>query len=161
MLPGLAAAASFVVLAGNTPMAALSAAALASLISLCLLAEEGRAERLGIVIALFIGSGFAVFGSGQIGFNAIRIASSDAWPAAVALVLAGAIPLAVWACWRSIRSSPALVAAPVAALYLAARTLLDLSGPATPVWWGTPSAGRRWRRRFCRGAGRAAWAGAW
>ena len=151
--PALTAAALFVVLAGNTALAVLAIAAVALLTSpftarFPLSKEEkppGDASLFRITGAVLIATGLAILAAaGQASFAAFRTAPLDNWPgaAAAALVLAGAMPLAGWAPWRHTWSAQAdcvaLTAVPAAGLYLVARIVLDLSGPATPVWWGAP-----------------------
>ncbi len=94
--------------------------------------------------------GLAVLAPGP-GFDAMRAAPPDGWRAAAVLVLTvlgmapmmALAPLHRW--WTPVHdTAPAAVAAlltagmvPVGA-YVLIRTLLDLSGAATPAWWGAP-----------------------
>lgn len=121
--------------------------------------EEGKREAARLYL------GFALFGaaclipalgllaglSGDLSFAAMRAAPPQGWAAAVILLLvvagagakAGLVPLHGWL-------PPAHAAAPVGvsallsgamtkvALYVVARLVLDLGGPAQPLWWGVP-----------------------
>ena len=111
-------------------------------------------------------AGMAVFGAlclagafgllaGAVGldlrFAAMRAAPPDGWRAAGVLVLvllgaggkAGLAPLHLWLPTAH-SAAPSAVsallsgAAATAALYVMARMLFDLCGPATPAWWGVP-----------------------
>ncbi|MGY4803636.1 proton-conducting transporter transmembrane domain-containing protein, partial [Teichococcus aerofrigidensis] len=121
--------------------------------------EEERREAARLYL------GFALFGAaclipaiglmtglaGDFSFAALRAAPPEGWRAGAVLLLvvagagakAGLVPLHPWL-------PPAHAAAPAAgsallsaamtkvALYVLARLLLDLGGPAQPLWWGLP-----------------------
>ncbi|PWS38239.1 hydrogenase 4 subunit B [Falsiroseomonas bella] len=120
-------------------------------------AENRRAARLYLVFAalaavcLVPALGLLAGPGGDLAFAAIREAPPDGWRAALilALVVAGAgakaglVPLHAWLPLAH-PAAPSHVSALMSAamtkvaLYVAARMLLDLGGPAQPVWWGVP-----------------------
>jgi formate hydrogenlyase subunit 3/multisubunit Na+/H+ antiporter MnhD subunit len=117
--------------------------------------EGRRAARLYLGFAAFSGlcllGGLALLAAPGIGFAAIRAAPPEGWRAvtAMALVLLGAgskaglLPFHLWlplahpaaATPVSALMSGAMVKV---ALYVLARALFDLAGPAQPGWWGVP-----------------------
>jgi formate hydrogenlyase subunit 3/multisubunit Na+/H+ antiporter MnhD subunit len=118
--------------------------------------ENRRAARLYLVFAVLSGLclvpaiGLLAAG-GDLGFAAIRAAPPEGLRAALilALVVAGAgakaglVPLHAWLPLAH-PAAPSHVSALMSgamtkvALYVLARLLLDLSGPAQPLWWGVP-----------------------
>jgi formate hydrogenlyase subunit 3/multisubunit Na+/H+ antiporter MnhD subunit len=119
-------------------------------------AENRRAARLYLVFAIVSGIclvpavGLLAVG-GDVTFAAMREAPPEGWRAAavLALVVAGAgakaglVPLHAWLPLAH-PAAPSHVSALMSgamtkvALYVLARLLLDLSGPAQPIWWGAP-----------------------
>lgn len=89
--------------------------------------------------------------SGDLSFAAIRARPPEGWRAALILALvvagtgskAGLVPLHAWLPLAH-PAAPSHVSALMSAamvkvaLYVAARLLLDLCGPAQPLWWGAP-----------------------
>jgi formate hydrogenlyase subunit 3/multisubunit Na+/H+ antiporter MnhD subunit len=157
MLLALAAADGLTLLAGFEGMS-LAAAAL-------ILARRDSAETrravsllLGVSVAggvaLAVSVGLLAGAAGGTGFDAIRTAPPEGWAAAavLALVLAGAgskagvLPFHAWLPLVH-PAAPAPVSAMMSgamvtvALSVAARFLLDLSGPAQPLWWGAAALG--------------------
>jgi hydrogenase-4 component B len=152
MLLALAAGDGVTLLAGFEGM---SLAAAALILARRDTAETRRAAALllgvslagGVALALAVG--LLAGPAGGTGFEALRAAPPEGWRAAavLALVLAGAgskaglLPLHAW-----LPLAHAAAAAPVSAmmsggmvtvaLAVVARVLLDLSGPAQPLWWG-------------------------
>ena len=120
-------------------------------------AENRRAARIylgfagfgGVAIALSFG--LAAGGAGDVAFAALREAPVESWraTAVLALVLAGAgskaglAPLHVWLPLAH-PAAPSHVSAVMSgamtkvALYVIARFVFDLMGPAQPVWLGAP-----------------------
>nr|WP_314076234.1 proton-conducting transporter membrane subunit [uncultured Roseococcus sp.] len=114
-----------------------------------------RTAGLYLGFALFSGlcliAGFALLAPAGLGFAAIRATPPEGWQAGAVLVFvllgagskAGLVPFHVWLP----RAHPA-AATPVSALmsgamvkvalYVMLRMLLDLAGPAQPLWWGLP-----------------------
>jgi formate hydrogenlyase subunit 3/multisubunit Na+/H+ antiporter MnhD subunit len=122
-------------------------------------AEEGnrRAARLYLVFAalaavcLVPAVGLLAGLAGDLSFAAMRAAPPQGWTAAavLALVVAGAgakaglVPFHAWLPLAH-PAAPSHVSALMSAgmvkvaLYVMARILLDLCGPAQPLWWGVP-----------------------
>ncbi|NKE44773.1 hydrogenase 4 subunit B [Roseomonas frigidaquae] len=89
--------------------------------------------------------------AGDLSFAAIRVAPPQGWVAAAVLALvvvgagakAGLVPLHNWLPLAH-AAAPSHVSALMSgamtkvAVYVLARLLLDLSGPAQPLWWGVP-----------------------
>jgi formate hydrogenlyase subunit 3/multisubunit Na+/H+ antiporter MnhD subunit len=120
-------------------------------------AENRRAARLYLVFAalgavcLVPALGLLAAPSGSLAFEAIRATPPEGWRAALvlALVMAGAgakaglVPLHPWLPLAH-PAAPTHVSALMSAamvkvaLYVVARLLLDLGGPAQPLWWGVP-----------------------
>jgi formate hydrogenlyase subunit 3/multisubunit Na+/H+ antiporter MnhD subunit len=120
-------------------------------------AENRRAARLYLVFAALAGAclipaiGLLAGPAADLSFEAIRLHPPQGWRAALilALVVAGAgakaglVPLHVWLPLAH-PAAPSHVSALMSAamtkvaLYVAARLLLDLGGPAQPLWWGVP-----------------------
>ncbi len=75
-------------------------------------------------------------------FPAIRAHPPEGWRSTAVLgsALLGAVPLCVLLPTQP-APAPVAAAAPLAGLYILARLLLDLSGAATPPWWGVPLLG--------------------
>jgi formate hydrogenlyase subunit 3/multisubunit Na+/H+ antiporter MnhD subunit len=114
-----------------------------------------RTARLYLGFALFSGvclaAGFALLAAGSLGFAAIRSAPPEGWVAGAVLVFVllgagskiGLVPFHVWlplahpaaATPVSALMSGAMVKV---ALYVMLRMLMDLCGPAQPLWWGLP-----------------------
>jgi formate hydrogenlyase subunit 3/multisubunit Na+/H+ antiporter MnhD subunit len=114
-----------------------------------------RTARLYLGFAIFSGlcliAGFALLAPAGLGFAAIRTAPPEGWRAGMVLVLVllgagskiGLVPFHVWlplahpaaATPASALMSGAMVKV---ALYVMLRMLMDLSGPAQPLWWGLP-----------------------
>jgi len=117
--------------------------------------ENRRTAALGLTFAAFAATGLVLAlgllagPSGDLSFAAIREHPPEGWRAALilALVVAGAtaglVPVHAWphsanpAVPGHVASLMSAAAAKVA-LYLAARLVLDLGGPAQPLWWGVP-----------------------
>jgi formate hydrogenlyase subunit 3/multisubunit Na+/H+ antiporter MnhD subunit len=119
--------------------------------------ENRRAAQLYLVFAalaaicLVPAIGLLAGAAGDLSFAAIREAPPTGWRAALilALVVAGAgakaglVPLHAWLPLAH-PAAPSHVSALMSAamtkmaLYVAARLLLDLGGPAQPLWWGVP-----------------------
>ena len=120
-------------------------------------AENRRAAQLYLVFAalaavcLVPAIGLLAGGAGDLSFDAIREHPPQGWQAALilALVVAGAgakaglVPLHAWLPLAH-PAAPTHVSALMSAamtkvaLYVAARLLFDVSGPAQPIWWGVP-----------------------
>ena len=120
-------------------------------------AENRRAARLYLTFAvlsaccLIPALGLLAGASGDLSFAALRARPPEGWRAAavLALVLAGAgakaglVPLHVWLPLAH-PAAPSHVSALMSAamtkvaLYVMARLLLDICGPAQPLWWGVP-----------------------
>jgi formate hydrogenlyase subunit 3/multisubunit Na+/H+ antiporter MnhD subunit len=152
MLLTLAAADGLTLLAGFEGM---SLAAAALILGRHEQAENRRAARLflgfalagGVALALAVG--LMAGAAGGTGFDAIRAAPPEGWRAVVVLALvlvgagskAGMVPFHLWLPLAH-PAAPAPVSAMMSgamvtvALAVAARLLLDLSGPAQPLWWG-------------------------
>ncbi|MGK7867069.1 proton-conducting transporter transmembrane domain-containing protein [Falsiroseomonas sp. E2-1-a20] len=118
--------------------------------------ENRRAARLYLGFAIFSGAclipAIGLLGvGGDLSFAAIRENPPAGWQAAavLALVVAGAgakaglVPLHGWLPLAH-PAAPSHVSALMSAamtkvaIYVLARLLLDLSGPAQPLWWGVP-----------------------
>lgn len=119
--------------------------------------ENRRAARLYLVFAalsaacLIPALGLLAGPAGDLSFAAIRQAPPEGWRAAAILGLivagagakAGLVPLHAWLPLAH-PAAPSHVSALMSAamtkvaLYVAARLLLDLGGPAQPLWWGVP-----------------------
>ena len=150
MLLALAAADGVTLLAGVGGMS-LAAAAL-------LLAPGPGARRAAVVlvggtvaggVALAVALGLLAGTAGGTGFDRLRALPPEGWRAAAVLALAllglalmaGVLPRRGWLP-RLHRVAPAPVSALLSgatatvALGVAARVLVDLSGPAQPLWWG-------------------------
>ncbi len=121
-------------------------------------AENRRAARLYLVFAAVSGAclipafGLLAAGAGgALDFAALRAAPPEGWRAAAILALglagagakAGLVPLHAWLPLAH-PAAPSHVSALMSgamtkvALYVLARLLLDLCGPAQPAWWGLP-----------------------
>jgi formate hydrogenlyase subunit 3/multisubunit Na+/H+ antiporter MnhD subunit len=120
-------------------------------------AENRRAAQLYLVFAALAAAclvpalGLLAGPAGDLSFSAIREMPPSGWQAAaiLALVVAGAgakaglVPLHAWLPLAH-PAAPSHVSALMSgamtkvALYVAARLLLDLGGPAQPLWWGVP-----------------------
>jgi formate hydrogenlyase subunit 3/multisubunit Na+/H+ antiporter MnhD subunit len=120
-------------------------------------AENRRAARLYLVFAalsaacLIPALGLLAGPGGDLSFAAMRANPPQGWRAGLilALVVAGAgakaglVPLHAWLPLAH-PAAPSHVSALMSAamtkvaLYVAARLLLDLAGPAQPLWWGMP-----------------------
>lgn len=120
-------------------------------------AENRRAARLYLVFAAFgavcliPALGLLAMPAGSLAFAAMRDTPPEGWRAALvlALVMAGAgskaglVPLHPWLPLAH-PAAPTHVSALMSAvmvkvaLYVVARLLLDLGGPAQPLWWGVP-----------------------
>jgi len=120
-------------------------------------AENRRAARLYLGFALFAGAclaaaaGLLAAGAGGLDFAALRAAPPEGWRAVAILVLvlagagakAGMVPLHAWLPLAH-PAAPSHVSALMSgamtkvALYVLARCLFDLCGPAQPAWWGVP-----------------------
>ncbi|MCS6933517.1 MAG: hydrogenase 4 subunit B, partial [Acetobacteraceae bacterium] len=152
MLLALSAADGLTLLAGFEGMS-LTAAAL-------ILARKDRPETRRAVslllgfslaggVALALAVGVLAGAAGGTGFEAIRNAPPEGWAAAAVLLLvlvgagskAGVLPFHAWLPLAH-PAAPAPVSAMMSggmvtvALSVAARFLLDLAGPAQPLWWG-------------------------
>ncbi|RKJ95352.1 proton-conducting transporter transmembrane domain-containing protein, partial [Teichococcus wenyumeiae] len=130
--------------------------ALAALTAHALLSAEGawvtnpRLGRLDLlatllsVTALAVAVGLLTGLSGDLSFAGLRAAPPEAGQAAaiLLLVLPAAAARAALPLLAPLPPGPALLlvggAMPPMAIYLLARLLLDLGGPAQPLWWGTP-----------------------
>ena len=119
--------------------------------------ENRAAARLYLMFALLAGAclvpafGLLAGHAGALGFEAMRAAPPDGWRAAAVLVLgllgagakAGLLPFHAWLPLAH-PAAPSHVSALMSgamtkvALYVLARLLLDLCGPAQPSWWGLP-----------------------
>ena len=119
--------------------------------------ENRRAARLYLVFAALSGAclipaiGLLAGGAGDLTFAAMRAHPPEGLRAALilALVVAGAgakaglVPLHAWLPLAH-PAAPSHVSALMSgamtkvALYLLARLLLDIAGPAQPLWWGVP-----------------------
>jgi formate hydrogenlyase subunit 3/multisubunit Na+/H+ antiporter MnhD subunit len=119
--------------------------------------ENRRAARLYLGfagfggLALILALGVLAGGAGDVAFAALRAAPPEGWRAAavLALVLAGAgskaglAPLHVWLPLAH-PAAPSHVSAVMSgamtkvALYVVARFVFDLMGPAQPLWLGAP-----------------------
>ena len=119
--------------------------------------ENRRAAQLYLVFAVLAAVclvpaiGLLAGPEGDLSFAAIRQAPPAGWRAALVLALvvagagakAGLVPLHAWLPLAH-PAAPSQVSALMSAamtkvaLYVAARLLLDLGGPAQPLWWGVP-----------------------
>jgi formate hydrogenlyase subunit 3/multisubunit Na+/H+ antiporter MnhD subunit len=118
--------------------------------------ENRRAARLYLGFAVFSGAclipAIGLLGvGGDLSFAAIRENPPQGWQAVAVLVLvvagagakAGLVPLHAWLPLAH-PAAPSHVSALMSgamtkvAIYVLARLLLDLSGPAQPLWWGVP-----------------------
>ncbi|MES2713556.1 MAG: proton-conducting transporter membrane subunit [Pseudomonadota bacterium] len=120
-------------------------------------AENRRAARLYLVFAIFAAAclipamGLLAVGPEALGFAAIRETPPEGLRAALilALVVAGAgakaglVPFHAWLPLAH-PAAPSHVSAAMSgamtkvAIYVMARVLFDLCGPAQPLWWGVP-----------------------
>ncbi|UFN49460.1 hydrogenase 4 subunit B [Roseomonas sp. OT10] len=120
-------------------------------------AENRAAARLYLAFALFSGAcllaalALLAIPAGALSFAALREAPPDGWRAVAILLLvtagagakAGLVPLHAWLPLAH-PAAPSHVSALMSgamtkvALYVLARLLLDLCGPAQPAWWGVP-----------------------
>jgi formate hydrogenlyase subunit 3/multisubunit Na+/H+ antiporter MnhD subunit len=120
-------------------------------------AGNRRAARLYLVFAVLAAAclvpalGLMAGPGGDLSFAALRANPPQGWTAALVLVLvvagagakAGLVPLHAWLPLAH-PAAPSHVSALMSAamtkvaLYVAARLLLDLAGPAQPLWWGVP-----------------------
>ena len=120
-------------------------------------AENRLAARLYLGFALFSGAclvaalALLAAPAGGLDFASLRAAPPEGWRAAAILLLvvagagskAGLVPLHAWLPLAH-PAAPSHVSALMSgamtkvALYVMARLLLDLGGPAQPVWWGLP-----------------------
>ncbi|MBK1658111.1 proton-conducting transporter transmembrane domain-containing protein, partial [Paracraurococcus ruber] len=120
-------------------------------------AENRAAARLYLMFAVLAAAclipafGLLAGGAGAITFEAMRAAPPEGWRAAAVLALglagagakAGLVPLHAWLPLAH-PAAPSHVSALMSgamtkvALYVLARLLLDLCGPAQPSWWGVP-----------------------
>jgi formate hydrogenlyase subunit 3/multisubunit Na+/H+ antiporter MnhD subunit len=120
-------------------------------------AENRRAARLYLgfavlaAVCLVPAVGLMAGAAGDLSFAAMRAAPPSGWKAALVLALvvagagakAGLVPLHAWLPLAH-PAAPSHVSALMSgamtkvALYLMARLLLDLCGPAQPLWWGVP-----------------------
>lgn len=156
LLPGFVAAMALAVAAGDAITLLLGFEAM-SLLSWAILAAGGqrRAARLYLSFALLSGlallGAFALLAPAGLSFAALRAAPPEGWRAAGFLLLlllgagakAGLVPLHPWlpvAHPAAPSAASALMSAAMVkvALYVLARGLLDLAGPAQPAWWGVP-----------------------
>jgi formate hydrogenlyase subunit 3/multisubunit Na+/H+ antiporter MnhD subunit len=119
--------------------------------------ENRRAARLYLVFAILSGLclvpaiGLLAAPGGNLAFEAIRAAPPDGLRAALVLALvvagagakAGLVPFHAWLPLAH-PAAPSHVSALMSAamtkvaIYVLARLLLDLCGPAQPIWWGVP-----------------------
>jgi hydrogenase-4 component B len=119
--------------------------------------ENRAAARLYLVFAVLAGAclmpafGLLAGQAGALDFAAMRAAPPEGWRAAAVLLLgllgagakAGLVPLHAWLPLAH-PAAPSHVSALMSgamtkiALYVLARLLLDLCGPAQPSWWGVP-----------------------
>lgn len=120
-------------------------------------AENRRAARLYLVFAalsaacLIPALGLLAGPGGDLSFASMRDNPPQGWKAGLALALvvagagakAGLVPLHAWLPLAH-PAAPSHVSALMSAamtkmaLYVVARLLLDLAGPAQPLWWGLP-----------------------
>lgn len=130
--------------------------ALAALTAHALLSAEGawtvsptmaRADLLTTLLsvtALAVAVGLLTGLSGDLSFAGLRANPPEGGQAAaiLLLVLPAAAARAALPLLAPLSPGPALLlvggAMPPVAIYLLARLLLDLGGPAQPLWWGTP-----------------------
>lgn len=130
--------------------------ALAALTAHALLSAEGawtaspamaRADLLATLLsvtALAVAVGLLTGLSGDLSFAGLRASPPEGGQAAaiLLLVLSAAAARAALPLLAPLPPGPALLlvggAMPPVAIYLLARLLLDLGGPAQPLWWGTP-----------------------
>ncbi|RAI57757.1 proton-conducting transporter transmembrane domain-containing protein [Roseicella frigidaeris] len=119
--------------------------------------ENRAAARLYLGFAVLAGAclvpafGLLAGSAGALDFAAMRAAPPEGWRAAAVLLLgllgagakAGLVPLHAWLPLAH-PAAPSHVSALMSgamtkiALYVLARLLLDLCGPAQPSWWGVP-----------------------
>src|SRR4051812_12537002 len=119
--------------------------------------ENRAAARLYLSFAVLAGGclvpafGLLAGGAGALDFAAMRAAPPEGWRAAAVLALglagagakAGLVPLHAWLPLAH-PAAPSHVSALMSgamtkvAIYVLARLLLDLCGPAQPSWWGIP-----------------------
>jgi formate hydrogenlyase subunit 3/multisubunit Na+/H+ antiporter MnhD subunit len=120
-------------------------------------AENREAARLYLGFAVLAAGclvpafGLLAGGAGSLDFAAMRAAPPEGWRAAAVLALglagagakAGLVPLHLWLPLAH-PAAPSHVSALMSgamtkiAVYVLARLLLDLCGPAQPFWWGVP-----------------------
>ncbi len=120
-------------------------------------AESRDAARRFLGFALFSAAclvpaiGLLAAGPRDFAFAALRASPPEGWRAAAVLALAlagagakaGLAPLDAWLPPAQVAAAPHVAAAMAGAmtkvaLYVLARLLFDLSGPAQPLWWGLP-----------------------
>jgi formate hydrogenlyase subunit 3/multisubunit Na+/H+ antiporter MnhD subunit len=119
--------------------------------------ENRAVARLYLVFAVLAGAclipafGLLAAGAGGLDFATLRAAPPEGWRAGAVLALglagagakAGLVPLHAWLPLAH-PAAPSHVSALMSgamtkvALYVLARLLLDLCGPAQPSWWGVP-----------------------
>ena len=138
LLPPLIAVALLVVLAADTGLVVAGLAGFAALMGARSLGAAGVLLLAGSLVAL----------GGASGFAAIRPVPPEGWHAGIvlALLLAGLVVVVLAGPFRRLSaglapglSAPIAVLSPVLTGYLLCRVMLDLSGPATPGWWGAPA----------------------
>jgi len=120
-------------------------------------AENRVAARLYLFFAIFAGAclvpacGLLAGATGSLDFAALRAAPPEGWTATAILLLvlagagakAGLVPLHAWLPLAH-PAAPSHVSALMSgamtkvALYVLARLVFDLCGPAQPAWWGLP-----------------------
>jgi hydrogenase-4 component B len=135
--PGLLAAAMLTVLAGDTGTVLIG---LAGFTAFC------GANRWGIVGVLLAALSLAALslGTGS-AFTAIRLLPPEGWRGVVVLLflIAGLLLTAWGGPFRRLASGQgasvvAFTLGPIVTAYVICRVVLELSGPATPPWWGVP-----------------------
>ena len=126
-LPALLAAGMLAVIAADAGVV------LVGLGGFTLLRRPSRVSALGM---LLVAGGLVVLSAGTgAAYGAIRLSPPEGVRAGMvlALTLAGLVLIAAPGAWR--RSH---VLVPIVGSYVLCRVLLDLSGAATPAWWGAP-----------------------